>query len=110
MLAYWETDNPAPKSKWGIKLYQSLSEGSEARRLADQFELKDVLSSNGCSLILSALMEKYRPYLEVAVPASIDRFFLFWRTTKRSIVRVVHRPEGDLKDRDGNAPPRKSTG
>ena len=75
MLAYWETDNPLPRAKWGIKLYQSLQENSEARRLADQFELKDLLSVNGYSLILTAIMDKYRPYLEVAVPAAIDKFF-----------------------------------
>ena len=75
MLAYWEIDNPLPRVKWGIKLYQSLQEDSEARRLADQFELKDLMSPDGYSLVLSAIMEKYRPYLEVAVPAAIDRFF-----------------------------------
>ena len=75
MLAYWEIDNPLPKVKWGVKLYQSLHESSEARRLADQFELRDLMSPEGYSLILSAIMEKYRSYLEVAVPAAIDRFF-----------------------------------
>ncbi|CAE7354183.1 unnamed protein product, partial [Symbiodinium sp. CCMP2456] len=75
LLAHWETETSVPREKWGIRLYQSFQESSEPRKIADQVPLSDVLSARGYGLILSALMTKYKPYLDVAAPASIDRFF-----------------------------------
>ena len=37
--------------------------------------MNDLLSDKGYGLILTALMAKYQPYLEVAGPTSIDKFF-----------------------------------
>ena len=75
LLAHWETETSVPKAKWGIRLYQSFQENSEPRKIADQVPLESVLTEDGYGLILSALMTKYKPYLDVAAPASIDRFF-----------------------------------
>ena len=51
LLAYWESETSLPRDRWGLRLYQ------------------------GYGMILTALMAKYRPYLEVAGPTSIDKFF-----------------------------------
>ena len=75
LLAHWESETTVPKAKWGIRLYQSFGESSEPRRIADQVPLTEVLTERGYGLILSALMTKYKPYLDVAAPVSIDRFF-----------------------------------
>ena len=75
LLAHWETETSVPREKWGIRLYQSFQESSEPRKIADQVPLQDVLTVRGYGLILSALMTKYKPYLDVAAPASIDKFF-----------------------------------
>ena len=75
ILAYWESETTVHKSKWGMKLYQSFAEGSQPRRIADQVPLQDLLSSEGYGLVLSAIMDRYRPFLEVAGPASVDKFF-----------------------------------
>ena len=103
MLAYWEIDNPLPKVKWGVKLYQSLHESSEARRLADQFELRDLMSPEGYSLILSAIMEKYRSYLEVAVPAAIDRFFYGGEKQKGQSFAAYIAQKENLENRVGES-------
>ena len=36
--------------------------------------MQELLSADGYSLVLSSIIAKYRPFLEVAGPASIDRF------------------------------------
>ncbi|CAE7532362.1 unnamed protein product [Symbiodinium natans] len=75
LLAHWESETTVLKEKWGIRLYQSFPENSDPRRIADQIELHDVLSARGYGMILTCLMQKYKPYLDVVGPASIDRFF-----------------------------------
>ena len=75
LLAHWESETSVPKEKWGIRLYQSFQENSEPRKIADQVPLSDVLSPQGYGLILSSLMTKYKPYLDVAAPAAVDKFF-----------------------------------
>ena len=72
-LSYWERDNSVPKSKWGAKLLHALD--GPARRIADSIPSEEVLTDKGYSAILSALMLRYKPYLEVAGPASIHAFF-----------------------------------
>ena len=74
LLAYWEIESTVPKEKWGLRLYQSFPEGSKPRQIADQIGMQDLLSAEGYSLVLSAIIAKYRPFLEVAGPAAIDRF------------------------------------
>ena len=74
LLAYWEIESTVPKEKWGLRLYQSFPEGSKPRQIADQIGMQDLLSVDGYSLVLSAVIAKYRPFLEVAGPAAIDRF------------------------------------
>ena len=75
LLAYWETETTISKDRWGLRLYQSFPEGSQPRKIADQVPMSDLLSDRGYGLILSALLTKYKPYLEIAGPTSIDKFF-----------------------------------
>ena len=75
LLAYWETETTVSKDRWGLRLYQSFPEGSQPRKIADQVPMSDLLSDRGYGLILSALLTKYKPYLEIAGPTSIDKFF-----------------------------------
>ena len=56
-------------------LYQRFPEGSQPRKIADQVSMNELLSEKGYGIILTALMAKCRPYLEVAGPTSIDKFF-----------------------------------
>ena len=63
------------RDKWGIRLYQSFAEGTQPRKIADQVAMEDLLSARGYGLILSALMAKYKPFLDIAGPTSIDKFF-----------------------------------
>ena len=37
--------------------------------------MEQVLSEQGYGILLSTVLEKYRPYLEAAGPAAIDAFF-----------------------------------
>ena len=74
LLAHWESETTTPKHKWGIRLYQSFAESSEPRKIADQVELSNVLSERGYGLILTAIIQKYKPFLDVAAPAAIDQF------------------------------------
>ena len=64
-----------PKEKWGLRLYQSFPEGSQPRKISDQIPMNELLSAAGYDKVLTALMAKYRPFLEVAGPASVDRYF-----------------------------------
>lgn len=75
LLGFWEQETSTPVNRWGLKLYQSFSEGSAPRRIADTIPTELILTENGYSLILGALMQKYKPYLELAGPAAIDTFF-----------------------------------
>ena len=75
LLGFWEQETSTPLNRWGLKLYQSFSEGSAPRRIADTIPTELILTENGYSLILGALMQKYKPYLEIAGPAAIDAFF-----------------------------------
>ncbi|CAE7204904.1 unnamed protein product, partial [Symbiodinium pilosum] len=74
LLAYWEIESTVPREKWGLRLYQSFPEGSKPRQIADQIGMQELLSADGYSLVLSSIIAKYRPFLEVAGPAAIDRF------------------------------------
>ena len=74
LLAHWESETTTPKHKWGIRLYQSFAETSEPRKIADQVDLSHVLSEHGYSMILTAIIQKYKPFLDVAAPAAIDHF------------------------------------
>ncbi|CAE7894961.1 unnamed protein product, partial [Symbiodinium necroappetens] len=74
LLAHWESETTTPKHKWGIRLYQSFAETSEPRKIADQVDLSNVLSERGYGLILTAIVQKYKPFLDVAAPAAIDHF------------------------------------
>ena len=56
-----------------MKLLHALD--GPAKRIADSVPSEEVLTDKGYSAILSALMLRYKPYLEVAGPASIDAFF-----------------------------------
>ncbi|OLQ12867.1 hypothetical protein AK812_SmicGene3197 [Symbiodinium microadriaticum] len=75
LLACWEAETTVPKEKWGLRLYQSFPEGSQPRKISDQIPMNELLSAAGYDKVLTALMAKYRPFLEVAGPASVDRFF-----------------------------------
>ena len=74
LLALWEYESQVPADKRGIKLLQSFPEGSQPRRIADTVPTEVLLSSKGYSAILTALHEKYAPYLEASGPQAIDRF------------------------------------
>ena len=74
-LSFWEIDNHIPKQRWGIKLFQALSEGSVPRRIAEGIAMEVILSERGYGAILSAVLEKFKPYLDAAGPAAIDMFF-----------------------------------
>eukprot|EP00439_Symbiodinium_sp_Y106_P042840 s243_g5.t1 len=74
-LAYWEVDNSVQPQRWGIKLFQALNEGSPPRKIAEGIPMETILSPTGYAAILSAVMEKYAPYIEASAPAAIDAFF-----------------------------------
>ena len=74
-LALWEMDNHLPRSKWGLRLLQSFSEGSAPRRIAETIDTGILLSDQGYGAVLSAIMTKYSPYLEAVGPATVDQFF-----------------------------------
>ena len=75
LLAYWESETTLSRDRWGLRLYESFPEGSQPRKIADQVPMNELLSEKGYGVILTALMAKYKPYLEVAGPTSIDKFF-----------------------------------
>ena len=74
-LSYWELDNNVPKTRWGIKLLQSFTDGSAPRKIAETVDLSVVLSEQGYGTILTEIMTKYGPFLEAIGPAAIDHFF-----------------------------------
>ena len=74
LLALWEFESQIPWDKRGIKLLQSFPEGSAPRRIADTVPTSVLLSAHGYGAILTALYEKYSPYLEASGPQAIDKF------------------------------------
>lgn len=74
LLSLWEYETQIPMDKRGVKLLQSFSEDSQPRRIADTVPTHVLLSSAGYGAILSALYEKYAPFLEASAPRAIDRF------------------------------------
>ena len=74
-LSLWEVDNNVPPARWGMKLFQSFTQRSPPRKIAETIDLSVISSSYGYSAILSAIMQKYGPFLEAAGPAAIENFF-----------------------------------
>ena len=68
-LSLWELDNNLPKSRWGLKLLQSVSDGSAPRKIAETIDIHVLTSDAGYGAILSAILAKYAPFLEAAGPA-----------------------------------------
>ena len=101
LLAYWEIESTVPREKWGLRLYQSFPEGSKPRQIADQIGMQELLSADGChySLVLSSIIAKSRPFLEVAGPAAIDRFPLHRGASQGRIVRQLHCWQGGRETR-----------
>ena len=81
-LALWELDNHLPKARWGVRLLQSLPEGSPPRRIAETVDTAVLMSEAGYSAVLSAIMMRYAPYLEAVGPAAIDHFFFGLERTR----------------------------
>ncbi len=81
-LALWELDNHLPKVRWGVRLLQSLPEGSPPRRIAETVDTAVLMSEAGYSAVLSAIMMRYAPYLEAVGPAAIDHFFFGLERTR----------------------------
>ena len=73
LLALWEFESQIPLDKRGVKLLQSFPEGSQPRRVADTVPTQILLSSGGYRAILTALYEKYAPFLEASGPQAIDK-------------------------------------
>ena len=91
-LSFWEAETGAPKEKWGVKLYQSLT--GDAKKIADTVSSEVLMSDNGYSGILTALMAKYQPYLEAIGPTSVDAFFFTGeRQNKESFTAYLARKE-----------------
>ena len=74
-LSFWELDNHVPKNRWGVKLFQALPENSIPRRIAEGLPMEVITSERGYGAILTAILEKFKPYLEAAAPAAVDAFF-----------------------------------
>ena len=89
-LSYWELDNNVPRSRWGIKLLQSFTDGSAPRKIAETLDLSIVLSEQGYGSILTEIMTKYGPYLEAIGPAAVDHFFYgFERSRQESFSTYI---------------------
>ena len=74
VLALWEFETTLPMNKRGIRLLQSFQENSQPRRIADTVPTQVLLSPQGYSAILTAIYERYAPYLEASAPRAIDKF------------------------------------
>ncbi|CAE7834242.1 Adck5 [Symbiodinium necroappetens] len=74
-LSFWELDNHVPKNRWGVKLFQALPQNSIPRRIAEGLPMEVITSERGYGAILTAILEKFKPYLEAAAPAAVDAFF-----------------------------------
>ena len=71
-LAFWEQDNSTPKHRWGLKLYNALT--GDAKQIAEQVTSEVILSERGYGAILTCLLEKFRPYLDVTGPMLVDLY------------------------------------
>ena len=63
-LSFWRHDTSTPLRKNGVKLYKSLPLGTVGRSLADQFSEEQFCSSQGFDLIIGAIRNHFRSYLE----------------------------------------------
>ena len=63
--------------------------------------MTELLSARGYGLVLSALLSKYSPYLEIAGPTSIDRFLYHGERAKGETF-VNYKGGGET--RRGNSP------
>ncbi|CAK9075796.1 Uncharacterized protein SCF082_LOCUS36656 [Durusdinium trenchii] len=98
-LSYWELDNNVPKTRWGIKLLQSFTDGSAPRKIAETVDLSVVLSEQGYGTILTEIMTKYGPFLEAIGPAAIDHFFYgFERSRQESFSNYIAAKEVALQE------------
>ena len=73
-LSLWELDNDLPKSRCGLKLLRSFSEGSAPRKIAETIDIPTLTSDAGYGTILSAILAKYSPFVEAAGPAAVETF------------------------------------
>ena len=97
LLGFWEVECTMPKEKWGIKLHQALS--GDARKVAESVDPAVLMSANGYAAILTALTTKFKPYLEVAGPLSIDAFFFTGeRQQKEAFTNYVARKESQRQE------------
>ncbi|CAK9104532.1 unnamed protein product [Durusdinium trenchii] len=91
-LGLWEQETSLPKSKWGLRLYAALTD--DAKRIADTVPMDELVTERGYSAILTALMSKYKPYLEAVGPSSVDSFlYLGERGPKESFAAYLARKE-----------------
>ena len=74
LLAYGEIESTGPKEKWGLRLYQSFPENSQAQADRRSNWYAGPLECGRLQLGLECIIAKYRPFLEVAGRAAIDRF------------------------------------
>ena len=96
-LAFWERDNATPKSKWGVKLYQALSD--DAKRIAETVPTEEILTEGGYGKILTALLAKYKPYLEAVGPVSVDNYlFTGERQKGEAFTTYIARKEVQLQE------------
>ena len=58
-LSFWETESNLPREKWGVRLFQSLS--GEARKIAETVSTDVLLTADGYSAVLTALVNKFQP-------------------------------------------------
>ena len=84
VLALWEFETTLPMNKRGIRLLQSFQENSQPRRIADTVPTQVLLSPQGYSAILTAIYERYAPYLEASAPRAIDKFLYEGESLKPS--------------------------
>ena len=101
-LSLWKLDNNLPKSRWGLKVLQSLHEGSAPRRIAETIDLTVLTLEAGYSAVLSALMTKYSPFLEASGPAAVENFFYGTERAKNeSFATIVAAKEIALQEMEG---------
>ena len=65
LLAVWESETTLARDRWGLRLFQSFPESSQPRKIADQIPMQDLLSERGYGYILTQLMAKYKPFLDL---------------------------------------------
>ncbi|CAE7483195.1 unnamed protein product [Symbiodinium natans] len=103
LLAHWEAETAVGKEKWGIRLYQSFPESSEPRKFADQIPLEKVLSPAGYGMILTVIMNKYKPFLDVAGPTAVDKYFFTGERQKgQSFATYIAQKETSRQDMESH--------